>query len=60
MLKRNENVSVITANHSEKAQAGLKTKQSPALFLYTEGISETLGQKKVESERKGNDISDKY
>lgn len=53
-------MSVITANHSEKAQGGLKTKHGPALFLFAQGISETLGQRKVESERKGKDMSGKY
>ena len=46
-------MSIITISHSEKSQVRLKTKQNPAFFLFTEGIPETLGQRKHETERKG-------
>lgn len=59
MVKRNENMSVITVNQSEKAQVGLKTKQ-PRCSLSTEAVPEILGQRKVESKRKGKETPGKY
>ena len=52
MVKRNENMSEITVNHSEKVQVGLKTKQNSAFSLFLEGIPETLGQRKVKNKGK--------
>lgn len=58
MAKRNENMSVTVVNQSEKAWVGLNTKQ-PSFILVYRRYPEILGQRKVESKRKGKDIPGK-